>query len=73
MRRQLAEEDCTALVEPGDGMGVLGRNMADGAAGMAGGRDAGGREDVLQREGDAVHRPAMAAGGDLRLRRAGLL
>ena len=69
VRGELAEEDATRVIQPRDGGRVVAGNGIGADAGLAGGADAGGGEDVLQRERNAVQRAAVAAGRDLRLGR----
>ena len=68
VRRELAQQYPAALVQLGNGRGVFQRHRFGADAGLAGGANARGGEDVLQRERNAVQLAAIVAGRDLRLR-----
>ncbi len=63
----LPTHDAAAGLEPGDQLGVDGRHVVLAQLRMAGRRNPRGFDDVLQRIGDAVHRPARRAGHQLAL------
>ena len=73
MRRQLAEQDGTGLMQLRDGGGVEIRDIVGARARVARRADAGGAVDVLQRERNAVHRAAIVACHDLGFRDACLI
>ena len=69
--RQLAQQNAAAGLEPDDDLGVGRRHMILAQLRMPGGADAGGLDDVLQRVGDAVQRPAARPGHQFAFGRAG--
>jgi hypothetical protein len=71
MGRQFPQQDRPGIVELRDGGRVEIRHIVLPRAGMGRGPDALGAIDVLQAEGDAVHRAAIRAGHDFGFRRAG--
>jgi len=70
--RKLAEQDAARRLQASDQLCVGGRHMILAQFRMAGGRDPGGLDDVLQRVGDTVQRPAPGAGHQLALGRCRL-
>ena len=68
VHRQLAQQDGAGRVQFGHGGGVLCRYPVGRYPGHCGGSDAGGVVQIFQRNGDAVHGPAILAGGDFRCR-----
>ena len=72
VRRELAQQHAAGLAQPRGGDAVLLRHHVQPQLGMAGRADAGGVVDVLQRIGDAVERPAVAARLQFRIGAAGI-
>ena len=68
--RQLSEEHGPGRAQPRRDDGVLRRDVLPEEPRMRGGPKAGRVDDVLERERDAVERPAVRAGHDLALRLA---
>ena len=70
--RELAEEDAAGGVQSRRDRRVLARDIVDAYFRVPRGQDAGGVVQILEREWNAVQRPAVAAGRDLRLGRTRL-
>ena len=62
---ELADKDAPGFVEPGHKGRIGRRNMVGENSGVCGCRDAGGVDDVLERERNPVHRAAISPGADL--------
>ena len=71
MGRQFAHQHRARRVQARRGRRVFIRHPVGARLGMSGRADAFGVVDVLQAERNAVHRAAIAPGGDFRLRRFG--
>jgi hypothetical protein len=67
VRRELAQHDRAGAAQPPDADSVGGRDIVDQHLRVAGRRQAGDIDDVLDANGHAVQRPARPAGRDLRL------
>ncbi len=67
----LADDDCAGVEQPVHGGRILLRYVVAVGSRASGRRHAGDVEEVLQTDGYAVERTAVAAGSDLRLRGPG--